>query len=174
MNFWFVQALGLLGSLSVLASVQFNNRRIILAAQAAACGLWFAHYSLLGAATAAATNIICFARSAVFSCNDRPWAKHRAWLWLFLALFVANSAVTWEGPRSMLPAVSMCLTTLALWTRDMRRTRLLYLANSPFWLTYDLLARSYSCALIELVALCSYIAAVWRFDIQGKKNADTK
>ena len=36
MGFWLNQALGLLGSLIVFASVQFNNRRVILAAQAAA------------------------------------------------------------------------------------------------------------------------------------------
>ena len=83
MNFWLIQALGLLGSLIVFSSVQFNNRKIILLAQAAACALWLVHYSLLGAATAAATNIICFARSAVFYFNDRPWAKSKLWLPVF-------------------------------------------------------------------------------------------
>ena len=39
MDFWLNQALGLLGSLIVFISVQFNNRRVILAAQAIACGL---------------------------------------------------------------------------------------------------------------------------------------
>lgn len=173
MNFWLIQALGLLGSLIVFSSVQFNNRKIILLAQAAACALWLVHYSLLGAATAAATNIICFARSAVFYFNDRPWAKSKLWLALFLVLFAVNSIVTWEGARSILPAISMCLTTLALWTTNMKRTRLLYLLNSPFWLAYDLLVRSYSCALIEAVAFCSYIIAVWRFDIRKTKNIET-
>ena len=49
MGFWLNQALGLLGSLIVFASVQFNNRRVILAAQAAACLMWIVHYGLLGA-----------------------------------------------------------------------------------------------------------------------------
>ena len=44
MGFWLNQALGLLGSLIVFASVQFNNRRVILAAQAAACLMWIVHY----------------------------------------------------------------------------------------------------------------------------------
>lgn len=170
MDFWLIQALGLLGSLLVFSSVQFNNRKIILVAQAAACALWLVHYGLLGAATAAATNIICFARSVVFYYNDKPWAKSRLWLALFLVLFAANSVVTWEGARSLLPGVSMCLTTLALWTRNMKHTRLLYLCNSPFWLTYDLLVRSYSCALIEFCAFCSYLIAVWRFDIRRRET----
>lgn len=165
-GFWLNQALGLLGSLIVLSSVQFNNRKIILAAQAVACTLWLVHYSVLGAATAAATNIISFARSIVFAYNDRPWAKKRFWLWLFLGLFILNSIVTWEGARSILPAVAMCLTTLALWTHDLKKTRFLYLANSPFWLSYDLISGSYSTALIECCALVSYILAVWRYDFK--------
>lgn len=165
-GFWLNQAIGLLGSLIVLSSVQFNNRKIILAAQAIACTLWLIHYSVLGAATAAATNIISFARSIVFAYNDRSWAKKKFWLWLFLVLFVLNSIVTWEGIRSLFPAIAMCLTTLALWTHDLKKTRFLYLVNSPFWLSYDLLSGSYSTALVECFAFISYILAVWRYDLR--------
>ncbi|MFR0796416.1 MAG: YgjV family protein [Oscillospiraceae bacterium] len=136
MGFWLNQALGLLGSLIVFASVQFNNRRVILAAQAAACLMWIVHYGLLGATTAATINILSFARSVVFYFNDRKWAQSRAWLWAFLALYVVNTVLTWAGPMSLLPGIAMSMTTVALWTRDMRRTRLLYLTNSPFWFTY--------------------------------------
>ena len=152
MDFWLNQALGLLGSLIVFISVQVNNRRVILAAQALACLMWIVHYGLLGAMTAATINILSFARSVVFYFNDRKWAKSRAWLWAFLALYVVNTVLTWDGPRSLLPGIAMSMTTIALWTRDMRRTRLLYLTNSPFWFTYDILARSYSCMIIEAIA----------------------
>ena len=74
-------------------------------------------------------------------------------------------------PVSLLPGIAMSMTTVALWTRDMRRTRLLYLTNSPFWFTYDILARSYSCMVIEAIAFVSYVVAVWRFDI--KKQPQT-
>ena len=157
MDFWLNQALGLLGSLIVFISVQFNNRRVILAAQATACLMWI--------------NILSFARSVVFYFNDRKWAKSRAWLWAFLALYIVNTVLTWDGPRSLLPGIAMSMTTIALWTRDMRRTRLLYLTNSPFWFTYDILARSYSCMVIEAIAFVSYVVAVWRFDI--KKQPQT-
>ena len=53
----------------------------------------------------------------------------------------------------------------------MRRTRLLYLTNSPFWFTYDILARSYSCMVIEAIAFVSYAVAVWRFDIRHKNTS---
>lgn len=171
MDFWLNQALGLLGSLIVFISVQFNNRRVILAAQATACLMWIVHYGLLGAMTAATINILSFARSVVFYFNDRKWAQSRAWLWAFLALYIVNTVLTWDGPMSLLPGIAMSMTTVALWTRDMRRTRLLYLTNSPFWFTYDILARSYSCMVIEAIAFVSYVVAVWRFDV--KKQPQT-
>lgn len=107
MGFWLNQALGLLGSLIVFASVQFNNRRVILAAQAAACLMWIVHYGLLGATTAATINILSFARSVVFYFNDRKWAQSRAWLWAFLALYVVNTVLTWAGPMSLLDRKSV-------------------------------------------------------------------
>ena len=75
------------------------------------------------------------------------------------------------GPMSLLPGIAMSMTTVALWTRDMRRTRLLYLTNSPVWFTYDILARSYSCMVIEAIAFVSYVVAVWRFDIKKQPQA---
>ena len=72
---------------------------------------------------------------------------------------------------SLLPGIAMSMTTVALWTRDMRRTRLLYLTNSPNRFTYDIHARSYSCMVIEAIAFVSYAVAVWRFDIKKQPQA---
>lgn len=163
-----IQAIGLVGSLIVILAVQFNNRKLILIAQAVACGLWIVHYGLLGAFTAVGTNIISFGRSLVFYNNDKRWAKSRVWLWGFIALLIVSSALTWEGWRSILPCVAMSLTTFALWTKNASRMRLLYLINSPFWLTYDLLTGSWSCAVIEVCALVSDLVAVIRFDLRKK------
>lgn len=168
MDFWLTQAIGLVGSVIVVAAVQFDNRRLVLAAQAVACILWVVHYGMLGAVTAVYTNFICFARSVVFYNNDKKWARSIWWMWLFVAAFVINSALTWEGMRSVLPGIAMSCTTSALWTRNTCRMRALYLCNSPFWLAYDLICGSYSCALIETVALISYIAAIWRLDIRKR------
>ena len=169
MKFILIQMIGLIGNLLVMSVIQFNNRKLILTAQAVACVLWIIHYGLLGAMTAVCLNFISFARSLVFFYNDRRWAKSRAWLWLFMFLFAANSILTWEGWRSILPGIAMCLTSGALWTKKASRMRLLCTLNSPFWLVYNLLAGSYSCAILELFALVSYIVSIIRFDLKKPK-----
>ena len=169
-KFIFIQAIGLLGSLVVMLSVQFNNRKVALAAQAVACVLWITHYSALGATTAIFINVISIARSVVFYFNDRRWAKSKLWLWLFIVLFLGNSFLAWEGWWSILPSIGMCATTIALWVRDERKLRLLYFCSSPPWLVYNILCGSYSCAIVEAVALASYISAIYRFDIRKKET----
>ena len=64
----------------------------------------------------------------------------------------------------------MACTTLALWTHNMARTRLLFLVNSPPLLAYDLITRSYGCAVVEVCALVSFAVAVYRFDLRKKKE----
>lgn len=63
----------------------------------------------------------------------------------------------------------MACTTLALWTHNMPRTRLLFLLNSPPLLAYNLITGAYSCALVEVCALISFAVAIYRFDLRGKK-----
>lgn len=169
--FLIVQAVGLLGSVVVIAGMQKNDRRVILLCQLAGCICWVFHYGMLGATTAVYTNFISFGRSLVFVNNDKPWARSRLWLWLFIALLLLNSVLTWDGWVSILPAISMTLTSLALWTHNTRTTRLLMLINSPFWLVYDLCCRSYTCAVVEVIAFISFIIAIRRFDFPKKDTA---
>ena len=164
MRFLLIQLIGLLGNLLIMAVMQTNNRRLTLIAQGVACILWTVHFWLLGAMTASLINLISFGRSVLFFFNDRKWAKSKFFLWLFIVLFIADSLLTWEGPRSLLPCIGMCSTTLALWTTSTKKMRLCYLCSSPPWLVYDLISGSYSCALMETIALISYIVAIFRFD----------
>ena len=172
MNFWLIQAIGFLGSALVIGSMQFNNRRLILIAQAVACILWSVHYTYLGAMTAVMINFISFSRSIVFYFNDKAWAKSRVWLWVFVAAFFINSILTWDGVHSLLPGVAMILTSFGLWTRNTRKTRIYFLINSPFWLTYNILSGSVACATTESIALVNYIIAIWRFDIRKSKKEE--
>ena len=143
MSFWLAQVLGLVGSLISFTSVQTGSRKKILLLQLLCCVLWIVQYSLLGAWTGVLINLLGLARGTVCSFNDRPWASSRWWL-----------------------VLAMMLTTVALWSRNMRLTRLLFLLNSPPVFLYNLIAGSYTSAAIEVAAFCSFVLAVWRFDIR--------
>lgn len=164
--FWFIQLIGLTGSVIAITALQSGSRKKILSLQVLCCVLWVAHYALLGAWTGVLINCLGLGRAVVCSCNDRRWAKSPLWLVFFLVCYAVSPLLTWDGAYCLLLGIAMMLTTVALWVHDMRLTRLLFFLNSPLVLAYNLIARSYSCAAIEVVALTSFALAVWRFDIR--------
>ena len=166
MQSWFIQLIGLVGSVIAITSLQSGSRKKILSLQVVCCVLWVTHYGLLGAWTGALINCLGLARAVVCACNDRKWAKSPLWLVFFLVCYAVSPLLTWDGTHCLLMGGAMMLTTVALWVRYMRLTRLLFLLNSPLVLLYNLAAGSYSCAAIEVVALTSFALAVWRFDIR--------
>lgn len=174
MSFWFVQALGLIGSLISFTSLQSGSRRKILLLQLVCCVLWVAHYALLGAYTGVLINLLGLARGLVCSFNDRKWASGRWILALFLLCYGLSPLLTWDGPYCLLLGLAMMLTTVALWVHNMRLTRLLFLLNSPLVFVYNLMAGSYSGAVIEVAAFCSFLLAVWRFDIRPARNQSVR
>ena len=165
-SFLLVQLLGLVPSLIAITSLQSTNRGRILKLQILCCILWITHYAILGAATAVATNLIGIIRALLCTFNNRPWAKSRLWLAALIAMYLLSAAFTWQGPASALLTFSMLCTTVALWVHDMRLTRFLYLLNSPPVLIANLIMGSYSCAAIEVLALCSFALAVYRYDVR--------
>ena len=173
LSFWLIQLIGLAGSILAITALHSGSRSKLLSLQALCCILWVIHYAWLGAWTGVLINAVGLGRAAVCAYNDRPWAKSRLWLALFLACYAAAPLLTWNGPHCLLLGGAMMLTTVALWVRDLSLTRLLYLLNSPLVLVYNLIARSYSSALIEIVAFLSFAFAIWRYDIR-KRPCPTK
>ena len=94
MTFWTAQILGLIGSLLAFTAVQTGSRRKIIGLQLVCCVLWVVQYVLLGAWTGVLINLLGLARGVVCAYNDRPWARSRLWLALFLACYGAAPLLT--------------------------------------------------------------------------------
>lgn len=163
--YFFVQAIGFIPSLISILSMQCKTRKKILILQLSAGAMWVTHYYLLGAYTAVLTNSIGIFRSALSYFNDRKWAKSIVYLYLIIALSIASSIITWNGPMSLLPALSLIATTVGLWIHNLTITRILFTLQSPLLLLYDILTGSWGSAIIEVVAFISFLIALLRYDI---------
>ena len=161
----FVQAIGFIPSFISILSIQFKTRKRILLMQLTAGLMWVAHYYLLGAYTAVLTNSIGIFRSTISYFNDRKWAKSNLWLYLIIILSVLSSIVTWDGPVSLLPAISLICTATGLWIHNLTITRILFTVQSPCLFVYDIATGSWGCAIIEAVAFISFILALFRLDV---------
>ncbi len=170
MRDFLIQLIGFIPSVIAITSLQSGNRKKILVLQFICSIMWFSHYMMLGAYTIAMTNVINMLRAVVCYYNDKDWAKSNAIPVVLSVMYIIGTAFTWQGLSSVFPCIAMILTTIALWSHDMRITRLLFFINSPFMLTADLMTGSYSTAIIEAIAFVSFFIAIYRFDIRPKKQ----
>lgn len=161
----FVQALGFVPSLISILSIQLKDRKRIIILQLTAGFMWVSHYYLLGAYTAVLTNSIGIFRSGISYFNDRKWASSILWLFLIIALSVLSVALTWAGPISILPALSLIATASGLWIHNLTVTRILFVLQSPCLLAYDIAVKSYGSAVIEVAAFISFLLAFIRLDV---------
>jgi len=99
--------------------------------------------------------------------NVWKWAKSKNTLYFILLLLTLMTAYTWAGWISLLPFVSVAVTTIGYWTHNAQKIRLSQLVGSPCTLTYDLIIRSWGGAMSEGIAIVSILISIYRF---GWKN----
>jgi len=158
----FAQLVGILALSFIILSYQQNDRRLILFYLMIAQLIWSVHFGLIGAWTAAVTNIIAAGRSYSYT---KDWTKHSLTPLLFIALFVLTAPLTWTGPASLLPILAQSVATFSYWMREPRRIRYLTLIPRPLWTTYHLLVGSYAGIIAELFMSTALITSILRFDI---------
>lgn len=77
--------------------------------------------------------------------------KHLAALG-FVLLFISLTAISWQGPVSLLPAFAVINTTLALFYLSNRQMRIALLASSVAWIANDVIWQAWPALLAETVA----------------------
>ena len=97
-------------------------------------------------------NLLGLARAPCAPSTTGPGARSRVWLVLFLVCYAVSPLLTWDGPYCLLLGLSMMLTTVGLWSRNLRLTGCSSLLNSPPMFLYNLIAGAWSGAAIEMVA----------------------
>lgn len=168
MNEIVLQSIGFLGAALFIFSYQLRSSRALFSCQFVGCVLFCVQFFLMGAYTGALSLIVNIARNLLLlKAKDWKWAGSRAALAVILALLLGLTAYTWAGWISLLPFVSVAVTSVGYWTRNAQKIRLSQLIGSPCTLVYDLLVGSWGGALSESAALLSILVSIFRF---GWKN----
>lgn len=159
---------------SILA-YQSNKRRLILGTKTVAFALFVIHFSMLGAYTGAAMNLLGGVRTHIFNQRlKKQWADKKGWLYGFLAAVWLASALTWDGPISILPAIGASLATIAFWMKDPKHLRYLSYGLVPTWFAYNYSVGSYAGMLADTLLFVSLLVATYRFDLRGEEERRKK
>lgn len=128
---------------------------------AAGAVLWGFMYLLLGAWTAALTMTCTAARTWVSGLLTTELRKHVIAA-LFVSAFVVITAISWQGPVSLLPAFAVINTTLALFYLPNRAMRIAMLASSVAWVINDYIWLAWPSLLAEAVAVVVNLRTIAR------------
>ncbi len=159
-----LQVIGFVGVALFIVSYQIKSNRALFFCQMLGCVIFCVQFFLLGAYTGAISLFINVLRNVLLlKANVWKWARSRVTLAVILLLLVLTTVFTWAGWISLLPFVSMAVTTIGYWTRNGQKIRLSQLIGSPCTLLYDALIRSWGGALNEGIAIVSILISIHRF-----------
>lgn len=167
------QLLGFVSTALFLLSFQFKQNKQLFALQLGSFAFYVLHYFLIGAIAGCVAMAINTARCVVmYFFNDKKWAAWKGWLWIFLALYLANAIYTWEGFISCCPCAALwpvCSPTGAVICGKIRVVNLIL--GSPTWLVYDAFTGSIAGIISESLCMLSILISIIRF---GWKALDTQ
>ncbi|MFH1787698.1 MAG: YgjV family protein [archaeon] len=170
MNFILIQIFGFIGLFFIVLSFQKNKRSFTLISQFLASLFFIVHFIFLSALTGAAINGLTGLRAIVFNFREKRWINHWIVVSFFVILFWIAGLLTWQGYLSLLPPVSVTISSIALWSKNTKHIRLIFLPSRLPWIIYNFLVDSYAGLATEAFIVGSLIVAIIRFDVLGKKE----
>ena len=164
MNEYMVQAIGILGVALFIISYQIRSNRALFLCQLVGCIVFCVQFFLMGAYTGAISLIVNIARNLLLiKSNDWKWAKSQVTLAAIILLLLVMTICTWAGWISILPFVSVAVTSIGYWTQNAQKIRLSQLFGSPCTLLYDILVHTWGGAVCEAITILSIIISIVRF-----------
>lgn len=134
-----------------------KTRKGILCAKLVSDVLYAIQQLMVGAPTGALINAIAISREIIFYYRqDKKWASHRFWLYLFIFLMGITPILTWMGPVSLLPAVGSIFSVISFYCAQPRHTRMLAILSIIPWFVYCCIIPNYG----VLVSLTIQITAI--------------
>ena len=165
------QALGVVAVILGFVTYQMKSPKALLIVNLVTCGVFCAHYLLIGAISGAVMNGIGIIRNLVYTNRDKKIFSSPAWPFIFAVIMVIGGLVTWQDWRSILVICALFLNSLALSLKNAQHIRYSLLITCPLVMIYDVLLHSYGGIVYEGMSIVSAIIGIIRFRKTGKETA---
>ncbi|WP_027869633.1 YgjV family protein [Eubacterium sp. AB3007] len=160
----FIQGIGFVAVLFFIFSYQLRSNRMLFLCQLLGCSIFCLQFCLMGAYTGAVSLLVNILRNLLLLKIDQwDWVKSKVTMSGILLLLAVMTILTWDGWISLLPLVSVGVTTVGYWTNNAQKLRLSQFFGSPCTLLYDVLIHSWGGVISESITLASIIISVIRF-----------
>ena len=170
MNNFFIQAIGIFGTILFFLSYQCKKNKNLFRVQFASYLCYTTHLLLLGAVTGGISYVLNTVRS--FCLGSKYAFLKSKWMCVIIcSLQVLALIFTWDGWWSLLPIVANIAATIGGYTYNGQKIRATGIfINSPLWIIYDIIVGSWAGILDEVVTEASMLISIYRY---GWKNLDS-
>lgn len=162
-NFYLAQLLALLSSFFLLISFWQKKRKKILFFQMLDSFFGVLQYLLLGAFTGGIINFLGAIRALFFSKSNNKY-----YLYLFLALYIIASLITFNGIKSLIPLLAALIYTVVIWNKEEKNIRFFSIFVFMLWFIYDFLVKAYVSFTTDIILILSNIFAINRYKMRLK------
>ena len=156
------QLFGLVAVALGFLSFQQKKPGGIIAFQLAAALVFAVHYSLISAPTAIARNLLTAGNCLFCYFRDKRGIRSMIGSYVFMALVIAISLLTWEGWYSLTIMVGLVFNTVSLALDHPQKTRSMMLIKAPLCFIYNLMVGSVGGMIYECVILASAVIGLFR------------
>ena len=170
MNKFFVQAIGIFGTVLFFLSYQCKKNKNLFRVQFVSYLCYTIHLLLLGAVTGGISYVLNTVRSFCLG-SKYAFLKSKWMCAIICTLQVIALLITWDGWWSLLPIVANIAATIGGYTYNGQKIRATGIfINSPLWIIYDIIVGSWAGILDEVVTETSMLISIYRY---GWKNLNT-
>ena len=166
------QLLGLVAVAMGFLSYQRKTPVGIIVFQMMTALIFAVHYTLIGAPTAIALNLLAAANCVFCYYRDKRGSKSLIGSYVFIALVIVISLLTWEGWYSIAIMVGLVLNTISFALDHPQKMRRIMLIKTPLCFAYNLMVGSVGGMIYECTVLVSSVIGLLRYRPDGAAKND--
>ncbi|WP_370777713.1 YgjV family protein [Holdemania massiliensis] len=160
----FIQLTGILGIVMNIISFQCQTHKKILFYRTLNEFLFAIQYFFLGIYSGVLANLCVCLRNLIFSRCVQKNKSTQIPIVVFCCLFLILGLSTWDGFSSIMIIFVKFLSTLAYGNKNPRILRMITLAASTGWLTFNIIVQSYAGIVCEVISLSAILIGILRLD----------
>jgi len=175
MDFVIAQILGIIALIIVAISYFLKSKSRFLMMQVVANFFYASSFFVLGAYVGAGIVAISIFRCIYLYFAEKYSFKYtRQYLLIFIALYIVMTIVFWKNAFDIMPLFTSITFTLAYTIKDLQLMRWVLIIPNSVLVVYNILTRTYSNALLDLMEVIVIILSIIKFRKLKTVNLNTE
>lgn len=168
------QIIGLMASITMIVSIQIKDKKnLYLLLNIMAKILYGINFALLNAYSATITQLIGLAITIISYVYTKKNLNVPKWLTsIFIVVTIIGGIFTYYNIYSLMAIGCGITYVLIITSKNMKKIRMLNLAQSSLWTLYDFIVHAYTASISSAFVFISTLIAIFRYDIFKEKRHD--